>query len=162
MNLEVLKRDRVYISLKANLVPNLFLYIVIIGLVLLFQIGYNSIIASIPFLLIGIGYSGAAIGNFSIMGDVIDNDELITGKRREAIYGGVNAIVTKPSVSIGNIIFLALIHAFGYESGQQTQTPIAVIGLMIAFCLVPAILTYISPSIAHKAGQFSETARALG
>ncbi|MFX0075219.1 MAG: MFS transporter, partial [Candidatus Hermodarchaeota archaeon] len=114
--------------------------IIVVGLFLLFLIGYNSILASIPFLLIGIGYGGAAIANFSIMGDVIDNDELITGKRREAVYGGVNAIVTKPSVSIGNVIFLAIISGFGFQQGQQTQNTITIFGIMIAFCIVPAIL----------------------
>jgi GPH family glycoside/pentoside/hexuronide:cation symporter len=118
--------------------------IVVVGLVLLFFIGYNSILASIPFLIIGIGYSGASIGNFSIMGDVIDNDELITGKRREAVYGGINAIVTKPSVSIGNVIFLAILSGFGYQKGEQTQETIAIIGIMIAFCIVPAILLFLT------------------
>ncbi|MFW9951549.1 MAG: MFS transporter, partial [Candidatus Thorarchaeota archaeon] len=115
-------------------------YLIVGGLILLFVVGYNSILASIPFLLIGIGYGGAAIGNFAIMGDVIDNDELITGKRREAVYGGVNAIVTKPSVSIANAIFLAIISGFGFISGQHPQDDIAIIGIMIAFCIVPAIL----------------------
>ena len=123
---------------KTTMIINVF--IIVVGLVLLFFIGYNSILASIPFFLIGIGYSGAGIGNFSIMGDVIDNDELITGKRREGVYGGVNAIVTKPSVSIGNVIFLAIIDGFGYNPQQQPQNLTTIIGIMIAFCLVPAIL----------------------
>ncbi|MFX0048689.1 MAG: MFS transporter, partial [Candidatus Hermodarchaeota archaeon] len=117
-------------------------YLIVGGLILLFVVGYNSILASIPFLLIGIGYGGAAIGNFAIMGDVIDNDELITGKRREAVYGGVNAIVTKPSVSIANAIFLAIISGFGFISEQHPQDFIAIIGIMIAFCIVPAILLF--------------------
>ncbi len=117
-------------------------YTIVIGLILLFVVGYNSILATIPFLLVGIGYGGAAIGNFAIMGDVIDNDELITGKRREAVYGGVNAIVTKPSVSIANAIFLAIISGFGFRSEQQPQEFIAIVGIMIAFSIVPAILLF--------------------
>jgi GPH family glycoside/pentoside/hexuronide:cation symporter len=117
-------------------------YLIVIGLILLFIVGYNSILASIPFLLIGIGYGGAAISNFAIMGDVIDNDELITGKRREAVYGGVNAIVTKPAISIANVIFLAIISGFGFISEQQHQENTALIGIMIAFCIVPAILLF--------------------
>ncbi|NVM16947.1 MAG: MFS transporter [Candidatus Lokiarchaeota archaeon] len=117
-------------------------YLIVIGLILLFTVGYNAILASIPYLLIGIGYGGAAIGNFAIMGDVIDNDELITGKRREAVYGGVNAIVTKPSVSIANTIFLAIISGFGFISEQHPQDNMAIIGIMIAYCIVPAILLF--------------------
>jgi len=117
-------------------------YLIVVGLILLFIVGYNSILASIPFLLIGIGYGGAAIGNFAIMGDVIDNDELITGKRREAVYGGVNAIVNKPAVSIANVLFLAIISGFGFISEQQLQENMALIGIMIAFCIIPAILLF--------------------
>jgi len=122
------------------------------GLVLLFIIGYNSMLAAIAFLFIGIGYAGMSIANFALMGDAIDNDELITGKRREAIYGGVNAIVTKPAISIANALFLAIIAGFGFKAPlivggvdvKQTQDIIALTGILIAFCIVPAILLALS------------------
>ncbi|NHJ19293.1 MAG: hypothetical protein EAX91_00010 [Candidatus Lokiarchaeota archaeon] len=119
-------------------------YLLVGGLILLFAIGYNSVLASISTLILGTGYGGAIIGNMTIMGDVIDNDELITGKRREAIYGGVNAIVTKPSVSIGNAMFLAIISGFGFIPKQHPQQLVAIIGIMLAFCIVPAILLFLS------------------
>ena len=126
-------------------------YLITVGLVLLFIIGYNSILAAFSFLFIGIGYAGMSIANFALMGDAIDNDELITGKRREAIYGGVNAIVTKPALSIGNAIFLAIIAGFGFKPPlivggldvKQAQDAIALTGILIAFCVVPAILLVI-------------------
>ena len=122
------------------------------GLVLLFIIGYNSMLAAISFLFIGIGYAGMSIANFALMGDAIDNDELITGKRREAIYGGVNAIVTKPAISIANALFLAIIVGFGFKAPvivdgvdvKQAQDVIALTGILIAFCIVPAILLVLS------------------
>jgi len=122
------------------------------GLVLLFIIGYNSMLAAISFLFIGIGYAGMSIANFALMGDAIDNDELITGKRREAIYGGVNAIVTKPAISIANALFLAIITGFGFKAPliiggvgvKQPQDFIALTGILIAFCIVPAILLVFS------------------
>jgi GPH family glycoside/pentoside/hexuronide:cation symporter len=75
---------------------------------------------------------------------LIDNDEFITGKRREAIYGGVNAIVTKPGVSIANWLFLLCIKGFGWvkpivgEDGisvKQPQTPLAITGILFAYCI---------------------------
>jgi GPH family glycoside/pentoside/hexuronide:cation symporter len=127
-------------------------YLITIGLVLLFFIGYNSMLAAICFLFIGIGYAGMAITNFALMGDAIDNDELITGKRREAIYGGVNAIVTKPALSIANALFLVIIAGFGFKAPiivggvdvKQAQDAIALTGILIAFCIVPAILLVLS------------------
>jgi len=109
----------------------------------LFVVGSNAILAAIPFLIIGIGYAGGMVANPVLMGDAIDNDELITGKRREAIYGGVNAIVTKPAISIANFIYLTVIAVFGFKAPVdviQPQTDKALIGLLYAFCVIPALL----------------------
>ena len=113
------------------------------GFTILFFIGSNAILAAIPFLIVGIGYAGGMVANPVLMGDAIDNDELITGKRREAIYGGVNAIVTKPAISIANFIYLTVIGAFGFKAPTgviQPQTDMALLGLLFAFCIIPALL----------------------
>ncbi|MHA1196335.1 MAG: MFS transporter [Promethearchaeota archaeon] len=119
-----------------------------IGSLSLFILGYSALFASISFFLIGTGFAGGSIANIVLMGDVIDNDELITGKRREAIYGGVNAIITKPSLSIGNSLFLWIIQVFSFKPPiiiggvdvKQPQEFIAIVGILFAFCVVPAIL----------------------
>ncbi len=114
-----------------------------VGFTILFFLGSNAIFAAIPFLIIGIGYAGGMVANPVLMGDAIDNDEIITGKRREAIYGGVNAIVTKPAISIANFIYLTVIAAFGFEAPTgviHPQTDMALIGLLFAFCIIPALL----------------------
>ena len=113
------------------------------GFVILFFVGGNAILAAIPFLIVGIGYAGGMVANPVLLGDAIDNDELITGKRREAIYGGVNAIITKPAISIANFIYLTVIAAFGFKAPAgvpQPQTNMALIGLLFAFCIIPALL----------------------
>ena len=128
------------------------LSLISISFAILFFFGRNSYIAAIPIFCIGIGFAGTLITNSVLMGDIIDNDELITGKRREAIYGGVNAIVTKPGISIANWMFLGIITIFGFvepivENGisiKQPQPELAIIGMLIAFCILPAILIGIS------------------
>ena len=110
------------------------------GFTILFFIGGNAILAAVIFLIIGIGYAGGMVANPVLMGDAIDNDELITGKRREAIYGGVNAIITKPALSIANFIYIQVIAVFGFKVGSQPQADIALIGLLFAFCIIPALL----------------------
>jgi len=130
---------------KKTMIINALL--ITIGFTILFFVGNNAILAAFPFLIIGIGYAGGMVAIPVLMGDAIDNDELITGKRREAIYGGVNAIVTKPAISIANSIFLAVIGYFGFVSstgGIQPQTDMALIGLLFAFCIIPAILLAIT------------------
>jgi len=115
------------------------LIIAAIGLLSLFFGGRNPLISTMCFLIIGFGYIGILIIIPVLMGDVIDHDELITGKRREAIYGGVNAVVTKPAISIASSLFLGIITYFGFIE-HQPQTDNGVLGILIAFCLLPAIL----------------------
>ncbi|MHA1847173.1 MAG: MFS transporter [Promethearchaeota archaeon] len=145
-NLKLLERWQV--KKTAMLTYSLFT----ISFILMFILGFNAILAAIPFGLFGFSFAGALLSNAVMMGDCIDNDELITGKRREAIYGGVNAIVTKPGVSLANWGFLEIIHAFGFKSPikvgntiiKQTQTSMAIIGIMFALTILSAIGTLIT------------------
>ncbi|MHA1149068.1 MAG: MFS transporter [Promethearchaeota archaeon] len=113
----------------------------------LFFLGWNVMSAMFAFFFLGIGLAGALVALPVIMGDTIDNDELITGKRREAVYGGVNAIVTKPAISLANFLFLFVVRVFqfvdpitkGDEVIKQPQPDIALVGIMFAICIIPAI-----------------------
>jgi GPH family glycoside/pentoside/hexuronide:cation symporter len=116
------------------------LIIISSGLGLLFFLGRNAILAAIPYLLIGLGFGGGMVAIPVMIGDTIDNDELITGKRREAVYGGVNALVDKPSISIANWLFLLIITSFGFNPNQQNQTEMAITGVLVAMGAIPAIL----------------------
>jgi glycoside/pentoside/hexuronide:cation symporter, GPH family len=134
------------------------LLVLAFALIILFLVGLNPYLSTIPFLFVGFGYIGALITTPVLMGDVIDNDEIITGKRREAIYGGVNAVVTKPAVSIANSSFLAIIGVFGFITPiiingvdvKQTQSTEALIGILVAFCIFPSIFLIISALILLK------------
>ena len=125
------------------------LVIVSIGLAILFIVGRNAILSAIPYFLIGMGFAGGMVAVPVILGDTIDNDELITGKRREAIYGGVNALVNKPAISIANWIFLLTLISFGFDADNQKQTDMAIIGVLVAICAIPAILIGISAIILY-------------
>lgn len=100
-------------------------YHIIAGFIIAYFVGQNAILAAVPFFVIGFGFAGAIIANAVLIGDTIDNDEIITGKCREAIYGRVNAIITKPAISIGNWMFLFIITLFGFIE------PIVVNGITI-------------------------------
>ena len=133
-------------------------YLVTIGFALLFLMGQNAAAAAFPCLPLGFGFIGLLLAGPVIMGDIIDNDEIITGKRREGVYGGVNAIVTKPSLSIANWLFVTVIVWFGFISPivndqgiaiKQPQSELAITGILSAFCIVPAIGLGISAVLMH-------------
>ncbi len=111
---------------------------------LLLAVGKFTIPSLIVIAILGIGFAPVALINGPLMSDVIDNDELLTGKRRETTYAGMNALVTKPSISIANAIFLATISAFGFDNLVATQTSQAQFGIILGFTLIPAICLVLS------------------
>lgn len=126
--------------------------VAIIGFVALFFIGlglninqFNKlpfIVLFFPLLAILGGLLCYIIFNAPLMADVIDYDETLTGKRRETTYSGINALITKPAVSIGNALFLWIIALFQYDSeiaDPKGQDPLVATGVIIAFTLIPAI-----------------------
>lgn len=101
-----------------------------------------------PLAAIIFGFVGFMLLSQPLMADCIDYDEILTGKRRETTYSGVNALITKPAVSIGRSIFLFIIAIFGYQDAPSAgesapvpaQQPLSVgTGVIIAFTLIPTI-----------------------
>ena len=116
-----------------------------ISFIISFFIAWDFYISFIAMILIGIGISGYFITNQLVMADVIDNDEILTGKRRETSYAGMNALLTKPTNSLGPWILLSVISLFGFDNTPgATQVESARLGIMIAFTIIPAILILIS------------------
>ena len=74
----------------------------------------------------------------------IDEDELKNGIRREGMFLGTNALITKPANSIGPIIATIILVSFGYVQGSEVQSDSALLGITILFLIVPAVATLIS------------------
>ena len=110
-----------------------------LSFLLIFFIGWTFILAIIGFIIIGIGISGIMLTNQVVIADIVDFDEIRTGKRRETTYSGINALLTKPAISIANWLFLIIISGFGFDENQTIQTFNAQLGIMIGFALIPSI-----------------------
>lgn len=63
----------------------------------------------------GAGLAGGIYLIPLINGDVMDKDEMTSGKRREGVYAGINSLITKPAQSIAVALFPVLIRAFGFN-----------------------------------------------
>jgi GPH family glycoside/pentoside/hexuronide:cation symporter len=75
--------------------------------------------------------------------DVIDYDELHSGKRREAQFSSLWSIIPKFALIPGAALPLAVLGAAGYVPNQQNQTPEVIFTLRVLFSLVPAVLNTI-------------------
>lgn len=92
--------------------------------------------------LIGVGAAGCNLVSWSILPDISDVDELITGRRREGLYSGVSTFLRKLSGGIAVGTMGIMLDMFRY-SEQAVSTgniePITVIGIKLQFCLLPVL-----------------------
>ena len=99
----VLKRFEAVTTLQ------IYLLITGIGLIAIGFVPANLIIASIA--VMGFGYSGVQVVTYLLLGQVIDEDEVRTGVRREGSYFGATALVTKPAQSLAATLTASVLAA---------------------------------------------------
>jgi GPH family glycoside/pentoside/hexuronide:cation symporter len=122
-----------------------------IGLVIAVALGF--LVGRIPLLpldlqgfvlvaLIGVMLGGYLIVIYAMMGNVVDYDEMLTGRRREAIYYGTFSFAIGLGTSLGALVLSQLLETFGYTR----ENPL---GVQVAF-LVMALFVLIGFLIFQK------------
>jgi len=81
----------------------------------------SKTIAIIMFIPLGIGLAGAMFHTDIIIGSIIDEDEINTGKRREGSYYGINALINRYSTIIVFVLIAVILSGYGWE--QFLTTP---------------------------------------
>lgn len=119
-------------------------YLSILGLTgfILLTFADNIYLVNISFVIIGFGFSGQSLLVFTLLGDIIDKDELETGVRREGAYFGTDALITRPAQSLaagisGLIFFLTNFQQSLAEGESQPES--AIIGIKLLLGIIPAI-----------------------
>ncbi len=90
--------------------------------------------------------SGYGIFHIPMQYLAIDEDEVLHGSRREGMFIGVMALLTRPGTSLGPIVATFILAAFGYVQGGDlaAQPASALLGIKILWLLVPAVVAAIS------------------
>ncbi len=115
-----------------------------------FFLGEGQIAAGAAlFSLAGVGFGGQLFLTPSIQADVIDYDELHTGRRREAQYAALWALLPKLLAIPGAAIPLSVIGALGYRP-NAVQSPEVVFAIRGFFAGVPVIFASLSLLIASR------------
>jgi GPH family glycoside/pentoside/hexuronide:cation symporter len=97
----------------------------------------------------GIGFGATLALPSALQADVIDYDELISGKRREGHYVGLWSVAKKLSAAVGLGIGLSALGAAGYmPNTQQSETVVWVIRCFYA--LIPSLCNMIAMVIALR------------
>ena len=118
------------------------------GSAALFFVGEGQLYATLAILV----WAGATFGVRlflapSMQADVIDYDELLTGKRREAQYGALWSIMTKFAVIPSASVPLAILASLGFHPNvEQTETVRSAISAI--FALLPAATSLVAFGIA--------------
>jgi GPH family glycoside/pentoside/hexuronide:cation symporter len=74
----------------------------------------------------------------SISADVIDADELATGRRREGAFMGIWSFMDKAAIGIAIFVGMQGLERIGYRPNVE-QTPAVVLGIKLLYCIVPAV-----------------------
>jgi GPH family glycoside/pentoside/hexuronide:cation symporter len=90
----------------------------------------------------GLGFSSQWVCPHSMMPDVIEYDELATGKRREGVYYGMWGMACKVTSALGMAICGWGLELAGYIEGIE-QTPTSLLGIRILFTALPVVLLLI-------------------
>ncbi len=126
------------------------------GSLMLFTMGEGDVLPSLLTLVwAGTAFGPAIFLGPSIQADVIDYDELYTGRRREAQYGAMWAIMTKFTVIPSAAVPLAVLASLGYVPNvDQSDTVLfaisAIYGLVPAAFGILALLVFLLFPIREK------------
>ncbi len=95
----------------------------------------------------GLGFGGTVAIPSSMQADVIDYDELRSGRRREGAYVGVWSIARKAAAALGVGLALLILGSVGYRPSVE-QTPEVVLSLRVLYALVPSLLNLVAIAVA--------------
>jgi GPH family glycoside/pentoside/hexuronide:cation symporter len=87
--------------------------------------------------LAGVTLGGYFIVIYAMMGNVVDYDEMLTGRRREAIYYGTFSFALGLGVSVGSLVLPLVLDAFGYTKtnplGVRLAFPVMALFMLIGY-----------------------------
>ena len=69
--------------------------------------------------LTGIGYAAVDLMPWAMLGEVIDEDDLATGERREGIYNGIFTFLRKLGGALAVFLALGLLDLLGFQRGGE-------------------------------------------
>lgn len=98
----------------------------------------------------GVGYAVADLMPWSMLPDVIDQDEAETGERREGLYNGLFTFLRKLGGASAVLCIGLALKASGYDGDLDQQPDSAVTAIRFFMALVPALLLASSVWIARR------------
>jgi GPH family glycoside/pentoside/hexuronide:cation symporter len=126
---------------------------------LLFVGGYYGAVISTA--LIGVGLAGLMVLLDVMLSDVIDEDELKTGARREGMYFGINGLLVRLAISFQAVIMGFVLDTSGYDADLPvaSQPAGAIAGIKVLLVVIPIVSVLIAMLIFSRYPLNSEKLR---
>ncbi len=97
----------------------------------------------------GVGYAAADMIPWSMLGEVVDEDELESGERREGLYFGFFTFLRKLGGAVGVALAFGVLDLMGYKGGQSVEE--APVEWIVAFtAVVPAVFVSLAALVAWR------------
>jgi GPH family glycoside/pentoside/hexuronide:cation symporter len=111
--------------------------------------------------LIGVGLAGLMVLLDVMLSDVIDEDELKTGARREGMYFGINGLLVRLAISFQAVIMGFVLDTSGYDADLPvaSQPAGAIAGIKVLLVVIPIVSVLIAMLIFSRYPLNSEKLR---
>ncbi len=73
----------------------------------------------------------------SMTADIVDYDEFISGRRREALIGAASAWIAKAGASLSFVFAGLVLNWTNFDATLPTQAPGTIFGMRVLFCAIP-------------------------
>ena len=87
----------------------------------------------------GVGLAAMMMLTDLLIADIVDEDELTTGRRREGMYFGMNGFMIRLGIALKAIVLSATLQLTGYDAYLGEQPAAAVFGMRLLVTLVPVV-----------------------
>lgn len=85
------------------------------------------------------GLAGSMIMPWPVLSEIVDDDAVRHGYRREGIFFGMSTGIVRLAFSAQGVIFAAVMSAAGYVAGRNVQTTSAIWGIRFLIGITPII-----------------------
>ncbi|MDH2427630.1 MFS transporter [Sphaerisporangium sp. TRM90804] len=105
---------------------------------------FGALYSHLCILVVGVGYAGLQLLQFSMLADVIAHDSAVSGRRRGGVFTGLWTAVENAVLALGALVVGGVLAVGGFIASDPenpvTQPGSALIAIVISLTLVPAFI----------------------